>query len=761
MPGSPGCSSGWLRAPGYPRSPAPRCSIAWPRWARCLPLALGYFGLSAYSTGALWFRRWPDFSKRAPQLVVCTGLGSWIFFVMLFSAVPLHYRALYWVLVAVPIVIALRYQFIPAFHLPQTASRKDLAATAVGLFPLFCHWLVVLKPEVSSDGLAMHMVIPTRLLTEHRWAYDVREFAWAVMPMGGDWLYSIGWLLAGEACARLLNFALLVLIVWTLWERLHARVPGWVTALLLAAFSSTPLVQRVTGSLYVENVTAVLLLGSVLLLRVYVQQRRGVFFYACAGLAGLAISTKVGAVAFVVPLAVAAVIQVRFGHLMLGLPVLLATAAPPYVAALLRAENPLFPFFNAWFHSSLFDSNTNFRDMRFDSPLSLSTWYDLTFHSSRFIEGHDGAFGFFFFLLAPLALVGWRQRWPKTGKVLLWVAPVGLILSFLGQSNLRFLYPALPLLTLLIGIAAASYRMHDPRLATLVGWLAGATALLNLAFLPAAGRGHGDFALNPLSSRAETFAYLTRQAPERLLVGWLNAREPAARVAWLEGNAIADFRGQSFSNTWHSRFFQRRLAESTAPEGHTWLMRDLHIGYVIAPTADSARSVSNVFTREFLSGYTEPVLAVGDMELRRFHPPEPTSAGPAARFAPAGTHDDDSEFIHFAGRWQRDSQFPAAHRGTLVYSNDTRSRLTIRFHGSSIRLLYTAAANRCPALLSIDDRPEVPLNQNAPETAWQTLSPLFPAPGEGDHILQMRFPQSVAKTATAPCFLDLDGYVVQ
>ena len=724
------------------------------------PLALGYFGLSAYSTGAIWFRRFPDFARRAPQLAVSVGLGTWIGFVMLLSGVPLHYRALYWLLAAVPIVVALRFQFIPSFRPSYPKSRGDVAAFAVGVFPLFCHWLVALKPEVSADGLAMHMVIPARLLNLHRWEYDVHEFAWAVMPMGGDWLYSIGWLLAGEACARLLNWGLLALLVWTLYERLHARVPGWMTALLLAAFTSTPLTQLVTGSLFVENVTAVLLLGAVLLLRVYVKERRGVFFYACALLAGLAVATKVGALAFVLPLAVAAVVQVRFGHLMLGLPVTLAAAAPPYVVAWWRADNPLFPFFNAWFRSTLFDTTANFRDMRFDSALTVSTWYDLTFHSGRFIEGADGAFGFFFFLFVPLAVVGWRRRWPKTGTVLIWVTVVGTVLSYLGQSNLRYLYPALPLYTLLIGIAAASYRMHDVWLGRVLGGLAGATALLNLALLPAAGSSHGDFALNQVFDRKTVDTYVTTRAPERQLVNWLNTNDPEARVAWVEGNAIGDFRGQSFSNTWHSRFFQRRLAESTAPEGHAWLARDLRIGYVIAPAPDSSRSVTNVFTREFLEGYTERVLVSGDMELRRFHAPDPSSPGPPIRYAPPGRFDDDSGFIHFSGRWRRDNQLKQAYRGTLVYSNDTRSRVTIRFRGRSIRLLYTAAANRCPALLSIDDQAEVAFDENAAATTWQALSPAFAAPGVRDHVLQMRFPQGVAKTATAGCFLDLDGFVV-
>ena len=724
-------------------------------------LALGYFGLSAYACGALWFRRFPDFARRSPQLTIVTGVGTWIFFVMLTAAVPMHYRALYWVLAGVPVALALRYQFIPAFRLSYPKARGDVAALAVGLFPLLCHCLAALKPEVSPDGLAMHLVVPARMLSAQRWDFDVREFAWAVTPMGADWLYSIGWLLAGEACARLLNFALLALVAWILYERLHARVPGWMVALLLAAFTSTPLTQHVAGSLAVESVTALLLLGAVLLLRVHLKERRGVFFYACAFLAGLALATRMGAAAYVVPLAVAAVVQVRFRHLIVGLPILVGAAAPPYVAAWWRTENPLFPYFNAWFRSSLFDVTRNLADTRFEAPLHWNTWYDLTFHTRRFTAGLDGGFGFFFFLLVPVAIVGVRRRWPKTGFVVLFVAIAGALASYLGQPNLLSLFPALPLLTLLIGISAASFRAHDPLLARVVGAAAGVTVLLNLAFLPAVGNGHKGFFLNQVLDRRAVETYLVREAPERVLVDWLNANDPQARAAWLEGNAIADFHGQSFSNTWHSRFFQRRLGESTAPEGHGWLARDLRIGYFIAPAAGSRRALTNVFTREFLDSQTELLRTAGDMELRRYAPPNPR-AHPAARaFAPPGQHDEVSHYTHFSGRWERDTGAAEAYLGTLVHSNDTRSRLQIRFRGEAVRLVYTAAANRCPALVSIDDQGEQEFSENAAQTTWQAVSPPFRAAAAGDHVLQLRFPQGVSKTPLASCFLDLDGFIVE
>ncbi|MBN9660700.1 MAG: hypothetical protein J0H49_21090 [Acidobacteria bacterium] len=725
------------------------------------PVAVAYFGVSSFAVGAIWFRRHRDFTGRSPQMAILLGLATWVFLVLVTAGLPIHYRVLYWILPALPIYYALRHQLVPALEFEYPKTAHDLGPLSLALFPLICHWLVTLKPEVSADGLAMHMVVPARMAYAHAWSFNVREFVWAVMPMGGDFLYSIGWQLAGEYGARLLNLGLLALIVWILMERLHARVPGWIASLLVAAFLSTPLTQHVTGSLFVENLEAVLLLGAALLLRVYAKERRGVYFYATCFLAGISMSTKLGALAFAIPLLGAAVILVKFRHLVLGLPIAALVGGYTYLSAWLRTSNPVFPFFNAVFHSPLYDAQKNFSDARFVTPPSWRMWYDLTFHSSRYIEGLDGSFGFFFFLLVPVALLGVRRRWPKTGFVLLWVGLAGLELTFAGQSNLRYAYPALPILTLLVGIAISSFRAHTAELGRALGWATGLTVLMNLMFLPAAGWYHREFALNQVFNRKQVDEYLAVSAPERKLVDWLNANDPDSRVAWMENNAVANFHGTAFTNSWHSMAFFTRLKESTSPEGHSWVAQDLKLKYFVAPSALSTRPATNVYSRDFLEEFTKPVMSFGDVELRQWSPPAPGMHGAPPAHAPAGTYDDVTRYSHYSGRWTRDVQFGQAYQGTLVYTNDTRSRLLIRFRGRSIQLKYTAAANRCSGLISIDEGEEKPLNEYSLETKWQSLSPEYSAANEGDHLMQMRFPLGVSKSPIASCYLDLDGFVVR
>lgn len=725
------------------------------------PIALGYFAASCFAVGAIWFRRNPEFTARNPHLAVLTGLATWIVVVLATAAVPVHYRLLYWILPGVPVYYALRYQWLPALKFEYPRTAHDLAPLSVALFPLVCHWLVALKPEVSADGLAMHTVVAARLASAHVWRFDVHEFLWAAMPMGGDFLYSIGWQMAGEAGARLLNLGVLGLIVWILSERLHARVPGWVSGLLVAAYLSTPLTQHVTGSLFPENIEAVLLLGAALLLRVHVKERRGIYFYASCFLTGAAMTTGLGALAFAAALLVAGVILVKFRHLVLGLPVALAVGGYPYVSAWIRTSNPVFPYFDAVFHSPLISAQTKGIDPAAMAKLTWRLWYDLTFHTSRYSSGLDGSLGFFFFLLVPVALVGMRRRWPRTGFVLLWVGLAGLVATFAGRPALRDAYPALPMLTLLTGVAISSYRAHGPLLGRVLGWATGLTVVLNLCFLPAAGRYHRDFAWNQVFGRAPVDEYLTELAPQRRLVDWMNANDGASRAAWMESDAVGDYQGEPFVNSWRTQGFWNRLRGTTSSEGQAYLAQDLKIRYFLAPLPGGRQPISSPYTRDFLDTYTAPVMTFADWELRKWAPPQPGVQGPPPAYAPPGEYDDVTRYSHFTGPWTRDLGFPQAYKKTLVYTNDTRSRVLIRFRGQAIRLTYTAAANRCPGLVSIDDGEEQRLNEYSLETKWQTQSPEYAAAANGDHLMQLRFPEGVSKQAVASCYLDLDGFVVR
>src|SRR5262249_25040769 len=153
--------------------------------------------------------------------------------------------------------------------------------------------------------------------------------------------------------------------------------------LAAALFASTPMVQLVTGSLFVENVWGAMILGASLSLC------RGEFAWAGL-LLGSALSTKVGTTAYLLPAICVGLWfswkeQRRWLPVTLGVALFAVFAAPPYLNAWLRTGNPLFPFMNNIFKSPHFETSpTAVQDVRFRKVFTWKTPFDLTFHSHEY-----------------------------------------------------------------------------------------------------------------------------------------------------------------------------------------------------------------------------------------------------------------------------------------------------------------------------------------------------------------------------------------
>ena len=726
-------------------------------------LAVCYILLSAYATGRLILRKVPHATSTTHLLTLLTGLCAYLIWFLITLRFPIHYAPAYWVLLAVPVYLAFRYGFFPVLGAPAGPEDRQRAwPLALLWMPLMANWLLALKPEVSEDGLARHLVFAARLANEHLWTFDVQKFTWAVFPTGGESMFGLAYLLGGEAAARLLNFALLAAMCWMLHERLHIRVPGWIAAALAGGLATLPVTQMVTGSLSMENWVAVYVLGAVLMLRLHKKEQRALYAWISATFAGAACACSLSGFVFLVPFYVAFASMTRPTAWIPGAVLALSIGLFPYIEALLRTANPIFPYFNNFFRSQFYDTVTAFRDSSFHEKLSFRSLYDLTFHSRRFETGSDGAFGYTLFLLLPVAIAGAKRRWPRTGFVLLWTVPAGLLILLLVAPELRNLYLLAPLSILLIGIAIGSYRAHGPELGQALGWLALAAYCLNFAFFPAAGGLHRDFVLGPLFSRASVDAYVAAHAPERRLVEAVKSLKPVAGVAILESANIGDYPGRVLTNSWRTPGFSQRLYDSSNAESMDLLASEDKLNYFVASKETLARHLTIVPSREFLDRWTVPVQSFGDAELRMWRPPEPGMAPPDQVYAGPGRHDDLDPAIHFEGRWARYVDQPQAFRGTFVHTNDMRSRLEIRFYGRAIRLIYAAAANRCRSTASFSYGTPLDFDQYSERTQWQSVSQPFEAPTPGRNILVLKIEGGDrALNAYAPCHLDLDGFIVE
>ena len=132
--------------------------------------------------------------------------------------------------------------------------------------------------------------------------------------MGADWCFTLAYLLGGEAAARLLNLILFLCITALLLSIIRKWLPLAPTLLTVTMFAATPLVQLVTGSLFAENLWALLCLGALVSLGCY-REGPDAFLYLAFALAGAAASTKFGALAFLPPFVLIAFWSIYRKHL--------------------------------------------------------------------------------------------------------------------------------------------------------------------------------------------------------------------------------------------------------------------------------------------------------------------------------------------------------------------------------------------------------------------------------------------------------------
>ncbi len=523
-------------------------------WA---PIAVIYFLGSCYLLGRMVARR----ADLWIQLLV--GLSLWIFLISIAVHFPVNTRLTYLAAFAIPYVIPRAW---PPLGLPPFRGN---AGMAVLFYVLLMQWLIALKPEVSTDGLAMHLAIPEMVAHNGRFFFDFQQYVWALMPMGGDYAFTAVYLPGGEAGSRLLNFALLCVIVAMVYKGSQRWLTPAKAALAAALFASTPLVQLVTGSLFVENVWASLIVGACLALLSGEVVAAGI-------LLGAAMSTKVGTAAFLLPAAVLGAIALkktehRLRTTAAACACMAVIAAPPFVYAYAKTGNPIFPFANATFKSPYFDTTTSLQDVRYRSHGDWNPLYHLTFQSKNYIEGQQGALGFQYFLLLPplLLLLLFRRDSPRAPVLF---AVTGAVITFASLANLRYLYPALPLISIGIAWLMAEFPPITIAAAVILG--------LNVWFAPSSGWYHGDFAL---FNRTQFDEYMSISGPQRKLIDVMNRKAPGEPVAFFLNDTIAGLDAKAYGDTWHTYKFWRRLTNAKDSGQIVTLFREYGIHYLITP----------------------------------------------------------------------------------------------------------------------------------------------------------------------------------
>jgi 4-amino-4-deoxy-L-arabinose transferase-like glycosyltransferase len=676
--------------------------------------------LSAIAVGSLVLG--DSWKHRTGELVLCFILGEGLlgFAAALMGRTYFCYPAVFLVLLLIPVVLRRRWlteRFHQAWHKFWTADQSWPGAIAAALLALVAgiQFVLVLKPEVGADALAMHLALPAYVSIHHHWPYDVREFIWAVMPQTTDWAYTLAYSLGGEFAARLLNFANFAAILGLLYGFARQYCSHLAALSVCTLFATTPLVEMITGSLFIDNFLAALLFASFAAFCFHFVDSPpppdSSLFTAGWLALGLALSTKSGSLAFLPGLIALSIYAARrrpVGWKVWSLSAAgaLGIGAYFYAAAWLSTGNPVFPYANEIFRSKWIDAVPIASQYR--RGLTWRTPFEITFHSSGYLESSDGAAGFQYFLLLPAAFVAmfWRRH-----PFVLWAAVVGLsafCLEFSQLSYLRYAYPAL----LVLMAPIALWLDQQDRAPAAMRWFAyGVVALagvMNLLFQSAAGD-HRDFVWNQLWDRAGNQRYLESHAPARLIVQELNRIAPGEPALFCQDDVVAQFAGPAYTTTWHTYLRNDGLKDLREVVDLLSFANQRKIRYFVSPPPGSLDTWPRVIPA-FLQDFTEPVFVAGDWHLFRLKPEFQGASGTeaatrlAAQPPPAdpGTYDDADIRVIRKGSWFRDFSMAAAMDHTLTDSRTAGDSLTFTFRAASIAYEFARGPTLGIAEVQID-----------------------------------------------------------
>ena len=589
-------------------------------------VAVALFLVSSNVVGRALAR--PGRDKSWPHVATLAGIAIYIALMTLLSFFPVNYPLVWVGILLVPVALNWRSLALPA--MPELRSWCERCAAAFFAFVMLMHWIVVLGPEKSADGLSMHLAVATNIANRHMLTFQPATLVWSVMPKGADLAYGIVTVLGGEYAARLLNFAVLLMLAGLIYAALRRALPPAVSLFLAALFATTPLVQLVTGSLFVENLLAAMILGAFLALWEFAESGRGRWLYTAALLGGGALAVKLWAAVFIALAAPFAVWEADRRRAALAgaaaIAILAVTGLPMYAIAWWKTGNPIFPFKNEIVHSSLLDPHAIFQDNEFRQPLTWKTPYDLAFRTHAYYEGQNRTLGFPYTLVLPLGILGVFFTFSRRSLASLVIAAGAAIAILATEPNLRYVYAAMPLLFLPFGALLEWLRPGRILYRTVIGLLI-AGGLLNLYFMPGSSWYHKDFHMRSPFSQAARQRYLSEQAPIRVAMFQFNRAHPGASIFQANDEDLADPLGDVYAGGWHqfNRLLQLRRATSVGDLAALFEQWNVH--YFSWRKNDPGEQRDPPVLSEFLDSCTALEFQVDQIRVSRFDGAECAGAG--------------------------------------------------------------------------------------------------------------------------------------
>jgi hypothetical protein len=337
--------------------------------------------------------------------------------------------------------------------------RAALSYEALLLLGAYAY-VVSMAPESNSDAVRFYWPY-IRLLRHYGGFFDVqRQWSYIIPQAGVTYAASVLSLLGHQAVrlSMLLAWTALVGVVGRRWT----DQPGNVRFAVAVAVASSPVVLWVASSLMLD--TFVCLAVAVLALLCVEGQEPGSakFWVAVGACAATAWASKFTALAYAVPLVAyascrsfkaAGIIRTLRG-LMLSAVSFLIMLSPWLVNSYQQSGNPVFPFLSRLFPSPLWPRGVGAISINtYRLPPGWTGWLrwpiDLTYHTSRFVEGFDGKMGLTLLVLLILAIpVLWKGNVGSRALAIAGILATALLWT--QTAYLRYWLPSLWLMAMAV-----------------------------------------------------------------------------------------------------------------------------------------------------------------------------------------------------------------------------------------------------------------------------------------------------------------------
>lgn len=345
----------------------------------------------------------------------------------------------------------------------------------VTIFVMVCiNFIGAVAPEIQYDSLNYHLTVPKIYLEQHK-IVDLPYIMQSYFMKSVEMLYALCMALAGQIAAKLLSFSgglLATLLVFVIAKRFYSIK----TAILAAAFFYTmPLVSWLSTTTYNELLICSYLTAALFTLLRWSETNEKNLLFLCGLLSAFALSAKLYAVLLLLPMA-AGVGVLSYLHasdknkflvvardlLLFGAPILVFAvlwSMPTYF----QTGNPVFPFFNAIFNSSLTATTNSFMNLK-DFGMGNKIWnflllpWNTTFFSGKFLEASNGVIGVVF-LLSLLSF--FHKKKNKSTYVLMFISGGSILSWFFVAQYLRYLVPVFVLLSILSAYAVQDFMEEN------------------------------------------------------------------------------------------------------------------------------------------------------------------------------------------------------------------------------------------------------------------------------------------------------------